>query len=60
MTSHGLRTVSSSHFGSENDQPLFLITTEEEIPGFVFSGICQGHPVQMEWAHCQRPPVFDV
>jgi hypothetical protein len=60
MTSHGLRTVSSSHFGPANDQALFLITTEEEIPGSVVSWTCQGLPVRMEWAHCQTRPASDV
>ena len=60
MTSHGLRTVSSSHFGSANDQALFVIMTEEDIPGSVVSWTCQCLLVEMEWARCQRPPVSDV
>ena len=60
MTSHGLRTVSSSHFGSANDQALFVIMTEEDIPGSVVSWTCQGLAVQMEWGCRQRPPASDV
>ena len=44
MTSHGLRTVSSSHFGSENDQASGVILTEEELPRSVVSWSCQGLP----------------
>ena len=47
MTSHGLRTVSSSRFGSANDQALFFITIKEEIPGSVVSWACQHF--QYEW-----------
>jgi hypothetical protein len=59
MTSHGLRIVSSSHFGPANNQTNFLIMTEE-IPGSVVSWTCQCLPVEMEWACRQRPPASDV
>jgi hypothetical protein len=60
MTSHGLQTVSSNHFGPENDQALSLIMTQEEISGSVISGACQDLLGQIEWAHCQRAPALDV
>jgi hypothetical protein len=43
MSLHGLKTVSSSRFGSENDQGLFLIMREEDIPGYAVSYTCQAH-----------------
>lgn len=60
MISHGLRTVSSSHFGPENDQALFFIVREEEIPGSVVSCASQGLPEGIEWVHCQRLGASDV
>jgi hypothetical protein len=60
MTSHGLRTVSSSHFGPANNRHKCVIMTGDHIPGSVVSWTCQCLLVEMEWARCQRPPVSDV
>ena len=47
MTSHGLRTVSSSHFGSATDQALFLIRMERKYLGLSFLGHVRA--LQCEW-----------